>query len=79
MNIDFCITKERGLNTLAHRSQWVNEETCGEYSFLRLVWHLWKWYIGVKKQARKSHKRRLENRDMYVFSTRQIFRIETEN
>lgn len=80
MNIDFYITKKRGVITASHSDkQWCKEECVTTCGFLALCWHLWKWYHRVKVQARKAHKLRLEDPDMYVFRTRQIFRIETEN
>ena len=81
MNITFCITEKSGKISPTHADGlWdTPKERFGECGFFRLCWILLKWYLRVKKQAWHSHKMREADRLNYVFRTRQVLTIESEN
>lgn len=81
MNINFNITEKSGTISPLYKSPWWDtpKETSGAFGFLRLCWHLWKWHCQVREQARHTRQMREQDKEMYVFRTRQVLIIETEN
>ena len=81
MNINFNIAEKSGKVSPLYKSPWwdTSKESSGVFGFLRLCWHLWKWHRKVMEQARHSRQMREQDKDNYVFRTRQVITIETEN